>query len=156
MRDSLQVFGVNMAPRVNRRWLVGIVYAIFLAAWVFFVFNPLMSGLPLLLLATVVNSLILGGYGRLGLIKPFGTLRLLCPWGPVNDERELHRRDRMHFYAYRWIVVLMVLGYFMTARPFDHGLVGRALLLGGLVLGLTLPQALLLWTEPDVEVANAA
>ena len=156
MRDSLQVFGVNMAPRANRRWLVAVVYTIFLAAWVFLVLNPLLSGLPLLLLATVVNGLVLGGYGRAGLIKPFGTQQFLCKWGPVNDERELHRRDRMHFYAYRWVVILMVLGYFMTVRPFDHGQVGRALLLLGLVLGLTLPQALLLWTEPDVEHADAA
>ena len=155
MRDSLQVFGVNMAPRGNRRWLVAVVYAIFLVAWLFFVLNPLLNGVPLLLLATLVNGLILGGYGRRGLIKPFATQKLLCPSGPVNDERELHRRDRMHFYAYRWVVILMILGYFMSVRPFDHGLVGRALLLAGLVLGLTLPQALLLWTEPDVEYADA-
>jgi hypothetical protein len=34
--------------------------------------------------------------------------------------------------------------------------VGNALLVGALILGLTLPQALLLWIEPDMEFEEPA
>ena len=110
------------------------------------------NGVPLLLLGTIVNGFILGGYGRGGLIKPFVTRTPFgsrTPWH--NDERELRRRDRMHFYAYRFVVALLLLGCALAGDPFRSSQLSRALLLAGMVLGPTLPQALLLWTEPDVE-----
>jgi hypothetical protein len=157
MRDRMRVFGMNMAPRANRRWLVAAIFLIFLVAWAFVWVNPSRSGILLLLMATIVNGVILGGYGRNGLIKPFATRTPFgapTPWR--NDEREIHRRDRMHFYAYRFVVILLILGYCFGVSPFHHPQVGRALLLAGMVLGPTLPQALLLWSEPDMEFAETA
>jgi hypothetical protein len=99
---------------------------------------------PILLLVTslFVNGVIFGGYGCWGLIRPFNTNKPLGFRTPShNDERDLRRRDRMHFYAYRVVVSLIVLGYFLGRDSFGHPQVGRAVLLGALILGLTLPQA---------------
>ena len=62
----------------------------------------------------------------------------------------------MHFYAYRIVVSLVVLGYFLGRDSFGHPQVGNALLVGALILGLTLPQALLLWIEPDMDFEGPA
>ena len=156
MRDRLSFLGMNMAPRANRRWLVAVTYLSLMAVFTVICAQGGDHAIILILLATIINGLILGGYGRGGLIKPFVTRTPLgssAPWH--NDERELHRRDRMHFYAYRFVVALLLLGYVLGGDPFHYPQMSRAIILGGVVLGLTLPQALLLWMEPDVEVETA-
>jgi hypothetical protein len=152
MRDRMSVLGINMAPRANRRWLVAMTYLSLAVVWALIWARGDSNGIILILLATIINGVILGGYGRGGLIKPFVTRTPLgspAPWR--NDERELHRRDRMHFQVYRFVIALVLLGYVLGGDPFHYPHVSRALILGGVVLGLTLPQALLLWMEPDVE-----
>jgi MFS family permease len=139
----MTVLGMNMAPRANRRWLVAATCLSLLAVFAIVCAQGGDHAIILILLATIINGLILGGYGRGGLIKPFVTSR--------NDEREINRRDRMHFYAYRFVVALLLLGYVLGGAPFNYPQLSRALFLGGVVIGLTLPQALLLWMEPDVE-----
>jgi len=161
MRDRMRLLGLKMTRRSNRRWVVAVTYAVLLAsgvalwtlgrgdAWTF----------PILLLVTslFVNGVIFGGYGCWGLIRPFNTNK---PFGfgipSRNDERDLRRRDLMHFYAYRVVVSLVVLGYFLGRDSFGHPQIGNVLLLGALILGLTLPQALLLWIEPDMEFEEPA
>jgi hypothetical protein len=109
---------------------------------------------PFLLLVTslFVNGVIFGGYGCWGLIRPFNANKPLGFGTPShNDERDLRRRDRMHFYAYRIVVSLVVLGYFLGRDSFGHPQVGHAVMVVAVILGLTLPQALLLWIEPDME-----
>jgi len=153
LRDKMSLLGVNMAQRRNRRWLVAIIYLVLLVTWVLLWTVEGRHGLLLILVATIVNGIIFGGYGRGGLIKPFATR---TPFGSPtawhNDERELRRRDRMHYHAYRFVVALLLLGYALGTDPFQHPELSRILILGGLVLGLTLPQALLLWSEPDMEL----
>ena len=149
MRDPMRVFGINMAPRNRRRFLVGTVYALLFAVWAFVVADPNRNGIVLLFLATIINAAILGGYGRRGLVKPFVSHRLVCPGD--NDERDRARRDRMHFHVYRFVIILFILGYVFSVKPFHQGGVGRALMLLGMFLAPTLPQALLLWSEPDME-----
>lgn len=79
-----------------------------------------------------------------------------------NDERELHQRGRAHYLAYQAIgVALCVLWLLSSLRMTRPGLLDRmgmsademyfGLLLIALTLFLTLPQAILLWTEPDLE-----
>ena len=79
-----------------------------------------------------------------------------------NDERELARRDAAHYRAYQpvgmLLVVLLWLGLFAIHRP--HWLSLEALHLAdfvvafaGTVLMLTLPSAIILWTEPDMDLA---
>lgn len=76
-----------------------------------------------------------------------------------NDERELARRDAVHYQAYQVIVMLLLLlsllamwsvhrPRFMPEQVLPMLLFGAALLSS--VVALTLPQAILLWTEPDL------
>jgi len=79
-----------------------------------------------------------------------------------NDERELSQRDHAHYQAYRaliaglallWLASIEVLS---TPAPFIWNSISAQRLLYGfvvalLVVSLTLPQAILLWTEPDME-----
>jgi hypothetical protein len=78
-----------------------------------------------------------------------------------NDERELHQRDHAHYLAYQALGIAVVIPWFlaslrvlranffgMSAMTADQ--VYYALLMIALLLFLTLPQAILLWTEPDM------
>ena len=79
-----------------------------------------------------------------------------------SDERELQQRDRAHYNAYQWIastlVVLWLLAGWNTFRPHllawipvSPSLLIYGIVLAAIVVALTLPQAILLWTEPDME-----
>jgi hypothetical protein len=79
-----------------------------------------------------------------------------------NDEREVHQRDRAHYRAYQVVggvvAVMMTLAMFRSMKPEWRAWpeVGADELYLGVFLGLavlmmTLPQAILLWTEPDME-----
>lgn len=156
MRDRMTLLGMDMARRAHRRWLVATIYLGLVVVWVLDSTSGEQHGVLLLVLATILNWLVLGGYGRNGLIKPFATCAPSgAPASWHNDERELARRDRMHFQVYRYVIALLMLGYALRYPPF-HAELGRSIVLGGLVLALTLPQALLLWTEPDVELEGPA
>lgn len=157
MRDKMTILGVNMAGRAHRRWLVGLTYLALLAFSIMVSTmdgpRPQMTAFSLVLVFTsvLVNGFIFGGYGGQGLIKPFATCTprgRLARWH--NDERERQRRDRMHFHAYRIVVALLILGYLLLLAPFQQPEASRIVMLAAVVLGFTLPQALLLWTEPDL------
>jgi len=88
-----------------------------------------------------------------------------------GDEREMHRRDHAHFSAYRVLgcfllgsvlIGALFAGYFrgpspitplapLTLRGFLMQL-PSVLLMATVLLYATLPQAILLWTEPDMDV----
>jgi hypothetical protein len=79
-----------------------------------------------------------------------------------NDEREIHQRDRAHYQAYQVIAVVVAIAWFVAyASTTGHSLLTaipmtRAQILYGtmqliLMLMFTLPQCILLWTEPDME-----
>jgi hypothetical protein len=82
-----------------------------------------------------------------------------------NDERELHQRDHAHYLAYQAVGMAVVLmGFVASLRVISPGLVptfiapdqfyyGFSLIT--LALFLTLPQVILLWTEPDMEAEFA-
>jgi hypothetical protein len=78
-----------------------------------------------------------------------------------SDERETALRDRVHFQAYQGlsvaICVLWILTGWETAKsaslPVLHAVAAEMLypvVLVTVVLMLTLPQAILLWNEPDM------
>jgi hypothetical protein len=88
--------------------------------------------------------------------------------GIKNDERDLSRRDHAHFLAYRVISGLIMLAFlieFLDSSPSHRvslsSLIGisavavhRAiylLLQAGYILAVTLPPAIILWTEPEME-----
>lgn len=81
-----------------------------------------------------------------------------------NDERELHQRDRAHYIAYQVLGVLVSVILFIASLratyagfrawlPISSDELYYGLTLFAVVLFLTLPQAILLWTEPDMEPA---
>lgn len=79
-----------------------------------------------------------------------------------NDERELGQRDRAHYRAYQIIGLSLVVPWFVSTFSSGFNLFGvvwnpvtvnhvcATLLLAILTLFLTLPQSILLWTEPDL------
>ncbi|MGB6728245.1 MAG: hypothetical protein WBE74_20305 [Terracidiphilus sp.] len=85
-----------------------------------------------------------------------------------SDERELNRRNDAHFVAYRILGVMFVaafvLDFFNSSESQILALAGipaptvhkaiQVLLQAGYILFLTLPAAILLWTEPDMEEAR--
>jgi hypothetical protein len=82
-----------------------------------------------------------------------------------NDERETHQRDRAHFLAYAPLSLGLCLllpasdWSLHTPKPLAWIPMEQELLVPGLiqvllVMFLTLPQAILLWTEPDMEEAR--
>lgn len=90
--------------------------------------------------------------------------------GIRNDERELSQRDHAHFIAYRALALIVMLAFFLQftqSSPFFYkhvafwtsfgfstialNRVTYVLLQAGYILALTLPPAVRLWTEPDME-----
>ena len=80
--------------------------------------------------------------------------------GWKNDERELSRRDLAHYRAYQPLmlvpVVLLMLSSWAQRPP--HWVSAAILLqlifavsMFSTVLVVTLPSAIILWTEPDME-----
>ena len=78
----------------------------------------------------------------------------------VEDERERHERDHACYQAWGWIVLIaLFLSSYLDPIELDkmhlsaeqltdllHGLS-----LAALILAFTLPQSIILWTEPDME-----
>ncbi|HZB88880.1 MAG TPA: hypothetical protein VE291_09510 [Terracidiphilus sp.] len=82
-----------------------------------------------------------------------------------NDERELNQRDRAHYLAYQAIGIAVVLQSLVASMriivprlrnwpPMAPDQLYYGLSLITIALFLTLPQAILLWTEPDMEPAD--
>jgi hypothetical protein len=79
-----------------------------------------------------------------------------------NDERELSRRDRAHYQAYQAVgvgVVVILLLVFWALEPKQHLISAGTLLnllfmaaLVTVVLVATLPAAIILWNEPDIDL----
>lgn len=84
-----------------------------------------------------------------------------------NDERELGRRDRAHYQAYQ-VLAVMMLGLLLLAVLAMESVRGArhwrwlsfplvlemiyGLALAATVLAMTLPAAIILWTEPDMDL----
>jgi hypothetical protein len=142
----------SISSRARRRWFVALVYAV-LAAMALAGFSVRTK--------TVTSTWISVGCMILfvGLFIVFtgvaGDMRAR------GDEREMYRRDHAHFMAYRlfgyFFVVAIVARYFKgphpVAPPLSMALQGALVQLSfaAFFLYLTLPQAILLWTEPDME-----
>jgi hypothetical protein len=78
-----------------------------------------------------------------------------------SDERELHQRDHAHYRAYQALAIACIVPWFYSAMrlkpdwlnwiPVAPDAVYYGLMMAILTLFLTLPQAILLWTEPDMD-----
>jgi hypothetical protein len=161
MKTELFFLGrrINIASRSHRRWLVVGIYAgfvILVVSW--FVFYGRSTAGWLIFLAFVLLCRFLGGRSyRGGLIPAFDG----------GDERELIRRYRAHYVTYEYLdlaflpaltaAIFKANPHNMPTNPALHILFDQlpyGLLVAACILYYTLPQAILLWTEPDMEQAN--
>jgi hypothetical protein len=147
----------NLALRRRRRWLVAGLYAAFaalVAAWFLFGSSYSAPAVALFVLFAL-GARFLGGRTYSG---------GLVPSYEGGDERERTRRYRAHYMVYTWLDMLCVPALFVAfardspearaAGPAAQLLVGRlawALLIAVGIVYYTLPQAIILWTEPDIE-----
>ena len=152
-------FRIRFESRGRRRWFVALVYAVLA------VFDLAMCYLTA---KETVGAWFISGI--LTLLILFVGLMIIFSWiaGDMRargDEREIHRRDHAHYLAYHF------LGWALFGALFAgnfRGLISIApllplalralllqlpyfLLLATFFLYATLPQAVLLWTEPDME-----
>lgn len=147
---------INVASQSRRRWLLVLIYAGFALIAISFVTSY--RSYPILisvLLGWIFLSKLLGGrYYEGGLIPPAGQ----------GDERDLRRRDHAYFVAYWWwdltlFPALLAVGlknnpFYPAWNPALRIFIDRlpyGLLIAAGILYYTLPQAILLWTEPDME-----
>lgn len=79
-----------------------------------------------------------------------------------SDERELAQRDRAFYTAYQSIVMALTIIWLLSNfnlyvprlvawLPASPALLLYGVVLAAIVMALTLPQAILLWNEPDME-----
>jgi hypothetical protein len=152
---------VRFESRARRRWFVTLVYSVLA---VFF--------LVVLLLNREEAA---GAWIRVGCGILFVGLFIVFTWiagdmRTLGDEREMRCRDHAHFMAYRvfayilagYVLIALFAGYFggpnliMTLAPLTlRGFLMQlpnVLLMATVLLYATLPQAILLWTEPDMDV----
>jgi hypothetical protein len=179
--EMVRPFGLSLARRATRRWLVA-GYWIVVCAWLGLALwcawdegneRHTANFVHVLWLLFFVPPL-LGGVKHGGLVKPYRGVRWasLQEQGSVStlfgksdaqateealDERERNERDRMHFVAYtvaRWLTLAMVVLFAgLSAWNFAWGQHFGAVCLCVLALVFwSLPQSLILWNEPDVEV----
>ncbi len=166
MLVNRRIFGVNLNSRRNRRWLVVLIYAVLAVPFIDISLNhggfweSDLESCFLIFPALLINILIFGKlfwgkrYG--GLLKPFTP----DPARP-NDERELAARDSAHYRAYRalllfiLLMVILSIGLSVDIReglsPMELLFFIRMFLYGLFAITVTLPQAILLWREPDIE-----
>jgi hypothetical protein len=161
MLVNRHVWGVSMNSRRNRRWLLVMLY-LFIGLLIVLALQKHISGLSIwLVVFVIINPLIFGDfmfwgkkYG--GLLKPFHQEA-----ERPNDERELAARDSAHFRAYTALVLLLftflIAPDWVPTRYRDHLsatellFYTRTSLWGLFAIATTLPQAILLWSEPDVD-----
>jgi Ca2+/Na+ antiporter len=152
---------IHFESRARRRWLVALFYALMAALF----FAPF-SAHPNALTVWIVS-----GYGIL--LAALFIVFTGVAGDPYyrGDEREAHRRDHAHFLAYRILLFgfLAVFFCYFAAIPFARffmepnssslflpveltGSFKQHFLIAPICIFIgSLPQAILLWTEPDME-----
>jgi hypothetical protein len=158
MNTQLAILGrrINVASRSRRRQLVVLLYLVFAILLIaFFALNGSSTITIIVFLGGSFLQKLLGGRHHDGGVVP-----------PVDqgDERDMRRRDHAYFVAYWWwdfalIPAFLSLGLKNIQPSGQWGLLLHAFaerlpwgfLVAAMILYYTLPQAILLWTEPDME-----
>ena len=152
MKTNFVLLGarVSFASRQSRRWLVALVYAGFAATEIAWFFQT-RTVTPIAIVIGFLSLLVLAALAGTG-YEP-------------GDEREEHRRDHAFYTAYRplaWVLVTALFTFGVRglapvlnlASPAFRAILDQlpyAVLFAGGILYATLPQVILLWTEPDLE-----
>jgi|GEM_PF-1837540 len=180
---AVRPFGLSLALRTTRRWLVVGYWLLAALLFVLVELDEgsaLHRGrwiLPLLPLQVLIFvPVLLGGVKVGGPVKPFRGAH----WVPLPDREEIHtlfgksdatiqdvdlderetlQRDRVHFFAYtaaRWMAIGLLAIFCLVAawNPAWSVRFGSASFYLLVLTLWSLPQSILLWTEPDMEVAE--
>ena len=148
---------INIASRARRRWLVALIYAAFALmdfAWFWLDGKSPLGWLPVAALFFLARF-IGGRTYESGLLPSY----------EGGDERERIRRYHASYLAYNYVDLAFlpaILAFFVLhgpdikfASPAVHLMLERmpwGLLFGAVILYYTLPQAIVLCSEPDLEV----
>ena len=158
---------IHFESRARRRWFVALVYAVlavYAALAAFEITQRSLNGK-----VTTTTEWIVAGCGIF-----FVALWIVFTWlgGDMRargDEREMHRREHAHFRAYYivgyGVIAALFAGYFAGPNPITPFLplaprmflvkLPQILIMATIWVYITLPQAILLWTEPDMEDENS-
>ena len=153
---------IHFESRARRRWFVALFYLMLASFGFMGLFNS--SGFSVSANAATRTWIILSCMGLCTVIsivfaRVSGDVCARC------DEREIHRRDHAHFKAYYFPIYVLIAAifasYFKSPNPIASlaSPASRAILLqlpnflmmSAFLLYITLPRAILLWTEPDLE-----
>jgi hypothetical protein len=171
MLKTPEVLGFSMVHRNHRRWLVVVTYVTFLALMAALtIILPPMRGqsgtvmmMCLILAYNVVSRGVFGGLVkdtvlpevRGGEMTSLGLTPARRRGEDEPDERDVAVRNAAYFQAYRAVAVYSMVVWVASAMVYEVS-ASTALRLIQLVtmplvaMALTLPQAVILWTEPDV------
>jgi hypothetical protein len=155
---------IRFESRARRRWFVALCYAVFAVSdlvWCFL--NPKMN--PSANPKEATGAWIIATCMILSVALVIVFTGIAGDMRARGDERETHRREHAYFRAYfilgNFLVGALFAGYFRGPNPITPlvPLVLREvlvqlppLLLGAAgILYITLPQAILLWSEPDMD-----
>jgi membrane protein YdbS with pleckstrin-like domain len=162
------ILGMSMAPQKNRRLFLTLMYAVLLAVAAAIVVPPWSDRIPagsVVLFSVALYVLIqIRVFPKLLKVEEFGErsgamiVHGMKPGSPemeTIDEREMAVRNLAHLRAFRVIksysvfIAIVLLVWHEASPSTIFRLAALALLLLAL-LTFTLPQAIILWTEPDV------
>ena len=168
MLSTPKILGISMAPQKNRRSFVIATYAILVAVVAILLTLPPLGGrirsmwlLFLPLAYNVVSYAVFGKLVRPTVLTPRGGEMTSLGLTPRRrhqdepDERDVALRNAAHYQAFR---AAAIYGFVLWASiPLYWRLSGPSVVLLVLLMAmplltilLTLPQAIILWTEPDV------
>jgi FtsH-binding integral membrane protein len=150
------IFGISMVSRERRRWLVVLCYAAFsLLILLGFAASSASARFILVLFAvfagTCIQFVIFNKLAKDSVLPGQEAIlgqspnTLFHKSGP--DERQVAVRNAAYYKAYRVVAAYLFL-IMSAASAGEAALMGLTALL--FVLVLTLPQAIILWTEPDI------
>lgn len=159
---TAQVFGIRIDRRSRRRALVVTLYLAYAALVACFAFAG-RSGVGLVFTAGLLPAgvALMGAFWAISqLALPYATEGTGAALRKV-DERQIQVRDRAFYRAYQvisvlfglWIVYETIartsrLEWLWVPRTFDEY---QAIVWGYLLVSMTLPSAIIAWTEPDVD-----
>ena len=158
----------HFESRASRRRFVTFIYAVLLIYAVLAAFEVTQRSLSGRV--TTTFEWIVAGFGIL-----FVALWIVFTWlagdqRARGDEREMRRRDHAHFRAYYVLGIGLMTAFFAGAFPDPNPFapllplalrtflikLPQLLLMDTILLYITLPQAILLWTESDMETEPEA
>jgi hypothetical protein len=147
-----ELLGVSMTHRSQRRVLVVSVYlflVLIAAVGLIFIRNPRSSLVIVFFLVLGIRNWVFGA------LVPQDTFVAANPMGHTEPEPEV--RDRAHFIAFRIAAIYSMLLWLVIILLNDIGqaipvILAATLVFPLIVMAVTLPQAVVLWTEPDVLV----